>query len=254
MPPHCRYIKNKWVFKIKSNKVYPLCLVPCWYSQISSVNFSENYSPVVNNITFCILLLMVLHFGYLAKMVILETAFLYRDYEEKIYMKCPQGMSNIGKDECIILNKCIYDLVEGGRQYYEKALKNSGFIGGNVDPCFYVKKSEKGVVYIALYVDNNLMVEDVVAIDDAITALKRHGLVLEVMEGLQDYLSSKRKFYNNKKRAWSGQPHLIKNMEKKFGKILQDVQSYKSPVMPKCLILRNMINSEKMSAKDEQEY
>ena len=38
---------------------------------------------------------MVLHFGYLAKIVDVETAFLYRDLEEEIYMECPQGMSDI---------------------------------------------------------------------------------------------------------------------------------------------------------------
>ena len=53
---------------------------------------------------FGVLLLMVLHFGYLAKIVDLETAFLYGDLEEEIYMECPQGMSNVKKDDCVILN------------------------------------------------------------------------------------------------------------------------------------------------------
>ena len=67
MPPNYRCIKNKWVFKIKCNSVYQACLVGCGYSQVPSVNFYENYSPVVNNITFPVLLIMVLHFGYLLK-------------------------------------------------------------------------------------------------------------------------------------------------------------------------------------------
>ena len=68
------------------------------------MDFSENYSLVVNNVTFCALLLMVQHFEYLAKIVDMETAFLYRDLEEEIYMECPQGMSDIKKDDCIISN------------------------------------------------------------------------------------------------------------------------------------------------------
>ena len=48
---------------------------------IQSIDFSENYSPVVNNVTFCIMLLMVLHFGYSAKIVDVETDFLYGDLE-----------------------------------------------------------------------------------------------------------------------------------------------------------------------------
>ena len=89
--------KNKWVFKIKCNSVYWVCLMACGYSQIPDVNFSKNYSPVVNDITFCILLLMVLHFGYSAKIVNIETVFLYRNREEEIYMECPKGMSNVKK-------------------------------------------------------------------------------------------------------------------------------------------------------------
>ena len=45
--------------------------------------------------------------------------------------------------------------------------------------------SAKGIVYIALYVDDNLMVRNIAAIDYAIEALKSNGLVLKIMEGLQ---------------------------------------------------------------------
>ena len=60
-------------------------------------------------------------------------------------------------NDCIILNKCIYGLVQAAQQYYKKAveiLKSSGFVGGSIDPCLYVKRSAKGVVHVALYRDN----------------------------------------------------------------------------------------------------
>ena len=76
---HC--VKNKCVFKIKQNGMYQARLVACGYSQVLGIDFSENYSPVVNDVTFCIMLLMVLHFGYLAKIVDVKTAFLYGDLE-----------------------------------------------------------------------------------------------------------------------------------------------------------------------------
>ena len=121
---------------------------------------------------------MVLHFGSLAKIIDEETIFLYGDLEEEIYMECPQSMSNIKNDDCIISNKCIYGLVQAARQYYKKViqiLKNLGFVRGNIYPCLYVKKN---VVYVALYVDHNLMIGNVATIDDAIEALKNNGLVL----------------------------------------------------------------------------
>ena len=122
-------------------------------------------------------------------------------------------MSN--KGDCIILNKCIFGLIQVARQYYKKAvkvLKKSRFIEGNVNPCLYLKKNEKGVVSVALYVDDNLMIGYIEITDKVITTLKECGLVLDVMEGLQDYLSFEVKFSKDKKRAWLGQPHLIKNL------------------------------------------
>ena len=55
---------------------------------------------------------MVIHYGLSAKIVNVETTFLYRDLEEEIYKECPQGMLNVGKDDCIIWKKYIYSLVQ----------------------------------------------------------------------------------------------------------------------------------------------
>ena len=46
------------------------------------------------------------------------------------------------------------------------------------------------------------MIGDIATINDAIEALKSKGLVLKIMEGMQDYLSCKIKFSKDKKRAW----------------------------------------------------
>ena len=197
----------------------------------------------------------MLHFGYSAKIVDVKTAFLYGDLKEEIYMECPQGMKDVKRDDCIILKKCIYGLVQAAWQYYKKAvesLKSSGFKGGSIDPCLYVKRSMKGIVYIALYVDDNLMIGDKATIDDAIMALKNQGLVLKVVEGLQDYLTCEIKFSEKKKRAWLSQPHLIKNLKSKFEKLIQDVQSHKTPGTPKFLIMRPTEEREKISVEDQQ--
>ena len=48
------------------------------------------------------------------------------------------------------------------------------FIGGNVNPCLYVKNIEKGVTYLASCVDDNLIVGHPVAIDEPIATPKKH--------------------------------------------------------------------------------
>ena len=140
---------------------------------------------------------------------------------------------------------------KAGLQKAIEILKNFGFVGGNVCPCLYVKKSAKGIVHVALYIDDNLMVGIIEAIDNAISAHKHN---LKVMEGLLDYLSRKLKFSEDKKRTWFRQPHLTKNMKKTFGKHMQDIWSHKTPGMPKFLIVRPVVDSEKISMEDQWEY
>ena len=123
MHPNYRSVKSKWVFKIKHNGVYQASLVAYECSQVPGINFSKNDSVVFNNINFCTLLLMAIHSRYSAKIVDVETAFLYGDLKEEIYMECPQGMSNKRKYDCINVDKFFYDLVQAARQYYKKAIE-----------------------------------------------------------------------------------------------------------------------------------
>ena len=62
-------MKSKWVFKIKQNGVFHARLVACGYSQIPGVDFTENYLPVVHDITFFLLLIAKMIYGLSAEIV-----------------------------------------------------------------------------------------------------------------------------------------------------------------------------------------
>ena len=119
----------------------------CGYSHIPGVNFSENYSPVVHDVTFQILILIMIVFGIKAKIVDVEIAFLYESLEEEIFMECP-GMTDAKDDDILALNEFIYGLVQAARQYHKKAIEilhKIGFNGGDVDLCLFWKQYEKGL-------------------------------------------------------------------------------------------------------------
>ena len=101
--------------------MYCTRVVECGYSQVPRVHFSKKYLLVVNDIACNILLLMVIQFRFLAKIVNVKTGFLNEDLQEEINMEFIQGMKNIGKDDCTVLDKCIYGLVV--RQHHRKAVK-----------------------------------------------------------------------------------------------------------------------------------
>ena len=66
IPSNYRCIEKDGYLKL-STMLYSACLVACGYSWVLYVDFLKFFSPVVNDITCYILLLMVIHFGYLAK-------------------------------------------------------------------------------------------------------------------------------------------------------------------------------------------
>ena len=51
-PQDCRLVGCRWVFKVKHNGVYHARLVAKGFSQIPGMDFTDNYSPVVNDVTF----------------------------------------------------------------------------------------------------------------------------------------------------------------------------------------------------------
>ena len=92
------------------------------------------------------------------------------------------------------MQKCFYGLVQTDRQCNKKAveiLKKVGFTKGNVNICLYMKQGMKGKVYKALDTSDDLMVWNPEAIDEVFKQLQKHGFVLKVVDGLQDFYLAK---------------------------------------------------------------
>ena len=90
-----------------------------------------------------------------------------------------------------------------------------------------VIKKQKGIVYVALYVDDNLMIGDSKAINEAKTGLK-NGLVLKIVEGVKNNFSCNVTFSGDKKQAWLGQPHQFKILKRCLVIGIQKMQGHKN--------------------------
>jgi hypothetical protein len=241
IPAGRRCVKQKWVFKIKRNGVHRARLVACGYSQIPGIDHDEVYAPVVNDVTYRIVLLCMLIWKLTAKLVDVETAFLHGELEGiEIYMDCPQGLEH-EPDECLLLNKTIYGLAQSARQFYKKlteCLRSLGFTGGNVDPCLMQKKIGNMIAIVAIYVDDCLFVGNEELIQETVEGIKNWGLQVKIEDDLSDYLSCKILFSKDRSKAWLGQPHLIKSLEDKFGDMVRNLQTYRTPGTPNQGIIR----------------
>ncbi len=105
IPAGRRLVKCKWVFEIKRDGKFRARLVACGYSQVHGVDYNQVFSPVVNDVTFRIMLIAKMMWKLDSYQFDVETAFLLGDLEEEIYMECPPGM-NSHWDECLRLWKC----------------------------------------------------------------------------------------------------------------------------------------------------
>jgi hypothetical protein len=157
--------------------------------------------------------------------------------------------------DALLLLQSIYGTVQSARQYFKKAvrgLKEIGFNGGEVDPCLFWRKSSKGMCYIALYVDDNLLVGDLPAIDETIELLRSKGFNLKVFDKLTDYLSCEIVLSEDRKKAWLGQPHLISNLVKKFGDKVKNLRTYKTPGTPNLNMICNADNAPAVSSEEQK--
>jgi hypothetical protein len=250
MPKNRRCVKSKWIFDIKRSGTFKVRLVACGYTQVPGVDFTDSYAPVITDVSWRILIVAILAWELDAKIIDVETAFLLGDLEEEIYMQCKEVHDN---DEVLFLVHSIYGLVQAARQYYKKfiaTLRELGFVGGYPDPCLMTRHGKEGVVFIAIWVDDSLLVGDQKAIDKTIEDLRMKGFTLKVEGSLQDYLSCEITLDKDKGVGWIHQPHLIDKLESKFGAMVEKFQDYRTPGTPGEHVMRNIelkVDAEKHS-------
>lgn len=160
IPDNKKIIGNKWVFKVKSNGTHRARLTGLGYSQIPGIDFSENYALVLKDATFRILIVIMLKLKLEGVMIDVETAFLYADLKHTIYMKCPEGY-NMKNDECLLLKKTLYGLVQSAREWWRtfiNILTNFGFTLSAADPCLMSKFVKNEIVIVSIYVDDCVII------------------------------------------------------------------------------------------------
>ena len=166
IPENRRLIGNKWVFKIKRDGTYKARLVALGYSQFPGIDYTDNFAPVAHDVSFRIALTRMMVEKLDSLVVDVETAFLYGDIEEEIFMKSPVGMEQIDPgssppEDCYQLKKVIYGLCQAARQFWRKfvdTIKKEpfGLTVSPADPCMLFKENNLGICIIIMYVDDML--------------------------------------------------------------------------------------------------
>ena len=75
----------------QENGVFKARLLAQGYAQIPGIDHQDTFSQVIYETTFRIVLTMWAMYEWSAENIDIERAFLYRDLEEEIYLKIPEG-------------------------------------------------------------------------------------------------------------------------------------------------------------------
>ena len=137
------------------------------YSQIQGVDYTDNFAPVAHDVSFRIVLARMMVEKLDSLVMDVETAFLYGEIDEEIFMKSPVGMEKIdpgsSSEDCYQLLNRIYGLCQAARQFWKKFVNTAkqepfGFQVSPADPCMLFKENELGVCIIIMYVDDMLII------------------------------------------------------------------------------------------------
>jgi hypothetical protein len=220
-------------------------LVACGHSQTAGVDFSIVFSLVCNDVSFHIVIIFMIVFGLDALIFDEMTAFLNGDLEEEICMYCPEGLEH-QDDECLLLLKTIYGLVQSSCQYHAKflgILKKIGFQQCRSDPSLFYRKDEAGICVALTYVDDNLCVGNPLALRKVCI---EEGLEITIEKELTDYLSCEIKFNKDRTKAWIGQPHIVRKIETMFGEEVSKKEVYRTPGTPGLGLVKVQSDKEKV--------
>ena len=170
-------------------------------------------------------------------------------------MNSPPGYE-ANADECVLLLKSLYGLVQSARQFFKKfceILKKMGMTQSTVEPCVFTQESSNGMLIVAIYVDDCYVIGTDASVNK-FKDIKDAGLKLKIEDRPTDYLSCEISFDRNKTCAWLGQPHLVKRLDKSFGHLVKGNYRYMTPGTPSYNVERPKNDSEKISPERQTIY
>ena len=159
LPTGSRPIGGKWVFDIKYDGRYKARFVAKGFSQRYGRDYKETFAPVINSVSLRLLLTIAAQQRLRVRQFDIPNAFLKGILKEPVFMYQPEGHVESSSLHVCKLLKTIYGLKQASKEFYDMLklwLISIGFSPLHSDPCVYLKKHNKDVLYVGTHVDDGV--------------------------------------------------------------------------------------------------
>lgn len=162
---------SRWVFRIKQNsdsslERYKARLVAKGFHQKHGEDYDLTYSPVVKAANIRTILAISTSRQWKLHHLDICNAFLNGNLAETVYMEQPLGFtmkSTTARSHVCRLRKAIYGLKQAPRAWYQRLrefLHTCDFFNSTTDSSLFIKRNQKGIIYVLIYVDDFVITGD----------------------------------------------------------------------------------------------
>nr|GFA25021.1 putative ribonuclease H-like domain-containing protein [Tanacetum cinerariifolium] len=133
-------------------------LVAQGHTQEEGINYEEVFAPVARIEAIRLFLAYASFMGFPVYQMDVKSAFLYGTIEEEVYVCQPPGFEDLDHpDKVYKVVKALYGLHQAPRAWYETLatyLLENGFQRGTIDQTLFIKKQQKDILLVQIYVED----------------------------------------------------------------------------------------------------
>nr|GFD05255.1 putative ribonuclease H-like domain-containing protein [Tanacetum cinerariifolium] len=122
------------------------------------INYKEVFAPVARIEAIRLFLAYASFMGFPVYQMDIKSVFLYGTIEEEVYVCQPPGFKDPEyPDKVYKVVKALYGLHQAPRAWYETLatyLLENGFQRGTIDKTLFIKKQQKDILLVQIYVDD----------------------------------------------------------------------------------------------------
>nr|GEW90524.1 putative ribonuclease H-like domain-containing protein [Tanacetum cinerariifolium] len=163
LPPGKYVIRTKWILKNKRdargivvhNKAR---LVAQVHRKEEGIDYDEVFAPVARIEAIRLFLAFASYMRFLVYQMHVKSAFLYERIEDEVYVTQPKGFVDPQHPKKVYkVVKALYGLHQAPRAWYATIstfLLKHGYKRGTIDKTLFLKKNNRGIILVQVYVDD----------------------------------------------------------------------------------------------------